>query len=140
MPTKSDFTQTVFMVASSSAGSATIDMSNYITAINGFKINAMNQESHAMGDSWREVLFTGVRSGDDITISGFYDTDTSGPHAYFGHTTDVGAERKAFMRFSTNESASFSYLELSYSRKPVRNELTAFEAVLAITGAVVTNT
>lgn len=137
---KTDFVQTVFMVASSSAGSATIDMTSYIITINGFKINAMQQDGHTMGDAWVKHYFTGVRSGDNITIGGFYDDVTSGPHAYFGHTTDVGAERKAFMRFSTNESVTFSYLQESYSRKPQRNQLTDFEAVLAITGAVVTGT
>ena len=137
---KTDFVQTVVMVASSSAGSATIDMTQYITAINGFKVNAMNQETHTMGDAWVEKLYTGVRSGDDITLSGFYDDATSGPHAYFGHTTDIGARRNISMRFATADSVTFKYLELSYSRKPVRNELTAFEVVLSPTGAITTST
>ncbi len=137
---KTDFVQTVVMVASSSAGSATIDMSQYIIAINGFKVNAMNQESHTMGDAWVEKLYTGVRSGDDITLSGFYDDATSGPHAYFGHTSDIGAERKMSIRFATADSVIFNYLELSYSRKPVRNELTGFEVTISPTGTITTST
>lgn len=137
---KTDFVQTVVMVSSSSGGSATVDMSSYIITFNGFKINAMQQEAHTMGDSWVKRLFTGVRSGDNITIGGFYDDAASGPHVYFGHTSDVGAERKMFIRFSTNESLTFSYLEESYSRKPQRNQLTDFETILMITGAVTTST
>lgn len=137
---KTDFVQTVVMVSSASGGSATIDMTQYITAINGFKVNAMNQETHTMGDAWVEKMYTGVRSGDDITISGFYDDATSGPHAYFGHTTDIGAERKMSIRFATADSVVFQYLQLSYSRKPVRNELTAYEMVCSPTGAITTST
>ena len=137
---KTDFTQTVVMVASASNGSATIDMSSYIITFNGFKLNAMQQEAHTMGDTWVKRLFTGVRSGDNITIGGFYDDAASGPHAYFGHTTDIGAERKMFIRWSTNESVTFNYLEEAYSRKPQRNQLTDFEVVIAVTGAVTTST
>ena len=128
----------VIGVTTASGSTAIVDMSPYIETINGVKINAMTQETHTFGDSWVENMFTGVKSVDDITVGGFYDDIASGPHAYMGQTSDIGAKRQAEISFGASDLVHFSYVLLSYQRAPTRNELTRFESVWKITGAVTT--
>lgn len=127
--------------SSASGTTVTHNLSNYIDTLNGFKINAMTQESHAFGDSWVENLYTGVKSADDITVGGFYDdVAASGPHALFGNTSDIGAERNCEIDFGSSDIVAFKYIELSYQRTPNRGELTRWEMVMKVSGAVTTAT
>lgn len=129
-----------FGVTTASGATAIVDFSQYVDTINGFKINAMSAETHTFGDSWVENTFTGVRQVDDLTVAGFYDDIASGPHAYFGQTTDIGAERQFEIDFGSSDIVHGSYILASYTRSPTRNELTRYEAVLKIHGTVTTTT
>lgn len=131
-----------FTVSSASGTTVTHNLANYIDTINGFKLNSMLQESHAFGDAWVENLYTGIKSADDVTVGGFFDdVAASGPHALMGQTSDLGAERNCEIDFTgTSDIVAFKYLLASYQRSPVRGELTRFEAVLKVSGAVTTAT
>lgn len=128
----------VIQVTSSSSTGAFHNISDYITDFSGLNIEAILEESHAVGDSWREVLYTGFRQANEITMGGFYDdAAASGPHALFGQATDLGAERVMKLNFgTTNAYPKFDYIIRSYNRTPTRGQLTRFEAVLAISGAI----
>ena len=125
-------------VTTASGSTAIKDLSAYIETINGVKINAMTQETHTFGDSWVENMFTGVKQVDDITVGGFYDDAATGPHLLMGQTSDIGAERQFEIDFGSSDIVHGSYVLLSYARNPTRNELTRFEAVWKITGALTT--
>ena len=129
-----------FGVTTASGSTAIVDFSNYIDTYSGAELSAIVQESHAMGDSWAESLYAGIRKMAPITVGGFYQDVASGPHAYFGQTTDLGAKRQAEVDFGSSDIVHFSYLLTSYKRQPKRNELTRFEAVLQPTGTVSTAT
>ncbi len=129
-----------FSVSSASGSTLMVPLTQYVDTINGVKINAMTQETHTFGDSWVENTFTGVKSVDDVTIAGFYDDIASGPHFYMGQTSDVGAERQFEIDYGSSDIQHGSYVLLSYNRKPTRGELTRYESVLKISGAITTTT
>ena len=135
---KTDFTITGFRITTTSATAAYHDLSQYIIDFSGLEILAETQESHAMGDTWEEHLYAGLRKASPITIGGFYDdVAASGPHAILGQTTDVGAERNIKVNFgTTNAYPKVDVIVKRYSRKPSRGELTKWEAELQPTGAV----
>ena len=135
---KTDFTISAFRLTSSSATAAFHDLTQYITEFDGLELLAETQESHTMGDSWAEEAFTGLRRVSPIKIGGFYDdVAASGPHALLGNTTDIGAERVIKLNFgTTNAYPKVDVIVKRYSRKPVRGELTKFEAEFIPTGAV----
>jgi hypothetical protein len=117
------------------------DLSQYIREVGGVNIEALTQESHAFGDAWVEHLYTGVRRVNEITLSGYYDdAAATGPHALFGQTSDIGAEREIEFDFGSSDIVHFDYLLASYNRMPVVGELTRFEATIRPTGAVTTAT
>lgn len=114
----------------SSATTTFDDLSQYITEFSGIELSAETEESHAMGDGWAENLYTGLRRVGPITIGGFYDDiGTSGPNALMGNATDIGAEKciKAYFG-TTNVIVKQKVIEKRYNRRPVRGELTKYEA------------
>lgn len=135
---KTDFTITAFKLTSTSATGAFHDISQYITEFDGLEILAETIESHTLGDAWAEVAYTGLRRMSPIKISGFYDdAAASGPNALLGNATDVGAERVIKLNFgTTNAYPKTDVIVKRFSRKPVRGELTKFEAELLPTGAL----
>ena len=135
---KTDFTISAFRLTSTSATTAFHDLAQFITEFSGLEILAETEETHTMGDSWAEESFTGLRRVSPITIGGFYDdVAASGPHALLGNTTDIGAERVIKVNFgTTNAYPKTDVIVKRYSRKPVRGELTKWEAELLPTGAV----
>ena len=124
-------------VTSSSTTGAFNDISDYITDFSGWITEAVLQESHAMGDSWKEELDTGLRKMPDITITTFYDdVAATGPVALFGTLSMLGAERVMKINLgSTNAYPKFDFIIKGVERLPKRNELTGFRIVCAPTGA-----
>ena len=114
------------------------DISQQVTDISGFMIEAILQETHTFGDTWTENSFVGVRRVGDITISGFYDDDTStGVGGIFANATDVGAERVFKLNTgTTNAYPKFDGIVKSFTRTPSVGALTGFELVLSPTGAL----
>ena len=138
---KYGFNQTLFGVTTASGSTTIKDLSQYVDTWSGADIEAILQESHTMGDSWKEFLYTNIRELKPITLDGFYDdVAASGPHAVFGQTSDLGAQRDAECDFGASDIIHFTYLLRSYKRQPTRNELTRYSAVLQPTGAVSTAT
>lgn len=110
------------------------EMKNYIDTINGLDIEALIQESHAFGDSWVEHLYSGVKRGGPLTLSGFYDdTGTTGPDAKFN---TVGTEVAVVITWGGSKTSTFTGLVTAYRRLPVRGESTRFEVTLNPTGAI----
>lgn len=125
-------------VTTTSATASFRDITQQVTEMDGFMIEAILEESHTFGDSWTEQSFVGVRRIGDITIRGFYDDDTStGTFGIFGNATDAGAERVMKLDTgTTNVYPKFDFIVKSYTRQPSIGELTKFELVLAPTGAL----
>lgn len=118
------------------SGGTPVDMSNYVDTINEVNVSAKLQESHAMGDSWVEQLFTGVKSMAPITLEGFYDDAAStGPDVVFnapGNTTT----RTLQIVYGAAKSTSVETIITNYVRRVVRGDLTRFAVTLTPTGTV----
>ncbi len=119
------------------------NMSQYVTALNGFKINAETVDTTYLGSTWLTKAAAGVKSVDDITLEGFYDdTATTGPDAIFsdvGNTNTTGITRTLKITWDMPTAAKTSSVECiikSYERAPVKGELTKFTVVLEPTDAV----
>ena len=126
-----------FTITSSSSTGTFNDISNYITEFSGLNIEAVLQESHAFGDSWKEQLYTGFRMAADITVKGFYDdVAATGPNALLGQA-NIGGERVIKLNVgTTNSYPKMDVLVKSYDTLPKRGQLTEFSCVLAVTGAI----
>lgn len=114
------------------------NISQQITEWSGLNFEANIQESHAMGDAWREFANSGFRQIDEISLQGFYDDDTStGVSGIFFETTDPGAERVMKINWGTTNSYSkFDFLILRAQIMPKRGALTEFEVTIQPTGAL----
>ena len=122
-----------------SAGT-TVNVSQSILEINGVDVEAMIEESHTMGDSWVEQLYTGLRRGGDITVRGFYDDDSDTGFDFMfkdvGNAgTSGGASRTLKITWGGTKTTTVETIIKNYRRLPTRGELTKAEAVLAPTGA-----
>ena len=110
------------------------DLSSYIDTINEFTVEALLQEGHAFGDAWVKQLFTGVKRGNALTVEGFYDdTATDGPDAILNA---IGDTRGVEITWGGSKKSTFDAIITSYSRRPVRGDLTRFSCVLTPTGEV----
>ena len=120
------------------SGGSLIDMSNYILEHSEVSIEGLFEESHAIGDTWKENLPVGVKMLSEITISGFFDdTATTGPEAIFNAVaaTVAVASRTLKVTWGVNTTSVETYIK-KYSRAPVRAGLTKFTVILLPTGAV----
>ena len=124
-------------VTTASATGSYQDISQSVTEIDGFMVEAILEESHTFGDAWTEQSFVGVRRVGDITIRGFYDdAASSGNATIFGNASDPGAERVLKLNVGTADKyPKCDVIVKSYTRQPAVGELTKFELVLAPTGA-----
>lgn len=121
------------------SGGTPVNMSDYILTINGVDIEAILEESHSFGKSWREFLATGIRQVGEITLGGFYDdTASSGPDAIFNAVASgpSAGTRTLQVVYGGGKSTSVECVIKAYNRRPVRGELTKFEVVLAPSGQV----
>lgn len=132
------FDDAKFSITSATNATVRIPMTQYIETINGIRIEGIVQETHTMGDSWREQAFVGVKQADDLTISGFYNDIASGPNFYWGNVANVGTSGRFIFDAGASELLFGAYVLKSYSKMPTRNELTKYEAVLGVTGAITT--
>ena len=112
---------------------STKDLHPYITDIGNFNIEALTEEGHTFGDDWVKHLFTGIKKGNDLTLSGFYDDETDGPDDVL---SNVGSTVPVVIKWGGTKMSSFDALIKSYSRNPSRGELTKFSSTLVPTGEV----
>ena len=137
---KRGFDVAVFKATTSTSTGAYHDLSQYVDTISAPEIQALLEETHAMGDAWVEHSYIGVRMAPEITFSGPYeDVAASGPVAIFGNATDVGAERNIKVEFGGGGAFKVDVIVKSFKKIPTRSALTRFEAVLQPTGAVTTS-
>jgi len=123
------------MIKIDNNASVATDLSSYIDTINEFTVEALLQEGHAFGDEWVKQLFTGVKRGNALTVEGFYDdTAAAGPDAILNA---IGDTRGVEIAWGGSNKSTFDAIITSYSRRPVRGELTRFSCVLTPTGEVV---
>lgn len=114
-----------------------VDLSAYITSINGFDINAITEENTPFGAGWVGHLAVGVKEVPEIVVGGFYDdTASTGPVAVLGGT-NVGATRT----FTLDPGGSGNDVNVEaiirrFSIRAISKELTKFECALQPTGAV----
>lgn len=123
----------------STEGGSLVDISQYILTIGGVEVEAILQESHSFGDSWFEMLATGLRKMNPVVLGGFYDdTATTGPDAIFKNVQDSPADgtRTLVITWGGSKTTTVEVWIQKYARRAVRNELTAFEVTLQPTGSV----
>ena len=109
-------------------------VSTDILDLPGLEIEAGSEESHGFGDSWAEVLATGLKRCADITLKGFYDdTAATGTHALFNRAGSIAPMK---ITWGGTYSSAFDVLIQKYRRLPARGALTKFEAALQVTGDV----
>lgn len=128
------------VVFDNSAGT-TVNISQSVLEINGIDIEAMLEETHAAGDSWREQLFTGLKTVGDITIKALYDDDSdTGANFMFNDPgnagTSGGASRTLAITWGGTKVTTVETIIKNFRRLPSRGALTKCEVVLAPTGAV----
>lgn len=116
------------------------DMTNYVTELGGVKITSNMQASTAFGDTWEEMLPSGVKKMDAITVKGFFDdTASTGPHVVFGDPDDSpqDATRTLTIVFGNSKQVSVETRLVSYAVTGKVGSLTEFEASIQPTGAAV---
>jgi hypothetical protein len=123
-------------ITTTSATTAFVDLSPFLTEFSGMEILTDLLEAHVMGDTWEKWASPNLKKQSPITLGGFYDDVTSGPHTHLGQASDIGAERVIKVNFgTTNVYPKTDVIVKRYSRKPARGELTKFEVELQPTGA-----
>ena len=114
-----------------------VDMSAYIDEVNEVNVEALLQESHTFGDSWVENLYTGVKRGNPITFSGFYDdTATTGPDVIFNVLGDTREVKITYDGSTGAKYTLFRAIITSYVRSPSRGENTRYSVTLTPTGEI----
>lgn len=117
------------------SGGTPVDMSNYITeGPSPAEVEAILEETTALGDTWEEHHDTGIRRAPEITLSGPYDdTATTGPDAIFNA---VGATRTAKWTFGGSKTFEVETIIRRYRVNLKRGGLHMFEVTLQPTGTV----
>jgi uncharacterized protein (DUF2147 family) len=115
------------------------NMSAHIREIGGVKVEAITEESHPFGVSWKEKLPTGLAQVADVEITGFYDTTaTTGPHVVFmvqsGDRDPQGSTRS--FSFAPGDGKTFTCETRlkSYEVLGKVGALTQYKAVVEFTG------
>jgi hypothetical protein len=115
-------------------GGTLVDMSQYVTQVNGFEKEMLIEEITAAGNDDQAWASVGIGKVSDITLSGpFNDTATTGPHAIFNSR---GSTRTLKLTIGGTITQQVECIIQKYAIKPTRNALTQFEVTLKPTGAV----
>lgn len=110
------------------------EMKTYIDGMSNFEVGAVLVDGHTMGDSWVEKLYTGLKEGKPVTLTGVYDdTATTGPNAVF---IGVGDTRTLLFTWGGSKTSSMEAIISNYKRIPAKGDLTRFEVELIPTGTV----
>ena len=127
-------------IADSSAGT-TVNVTQSILEIGVPEVEGVTEESHGLGDSWREHLFVGLRQAGELTITGFYDDAAStGFDAMFndpGNTKTANTTTRTFqIGLGGSKTMTFEGWIRSYQRVMARGALTRATAIISVSGAV----
>ena len=99
----------------------------------------LEDETHALGDSWFESLATGLRRMQDVELSGFYDnTATTGPDAIFNAVFNSPADTTRTLKFTWGgtKTTEVETLIMFYERRAAVATLHRYTVGLRPTGAV----
>ena len=119
------------LVMDSTAGT-TVNITASILEIGVPEVEGIMEESHTMGDSWREFLFAGLRQAGEMTLVGFYDDAAStGFDAMLndpGNTKTAGTTtRSVVITFGGTKTASFEAWIRAYRRRLARGTVSQAE-------------
>jgi len=114
------------------AGAVLRDISQLVRAVNGASIEALVQDSHAFGDSWGEVLYTGFAKMGAVVLDGLYDDGANTPDALWSR----GATRQLKFTWGSTKTTSFNVVMTKYDRSPEIEKAHKYQMTLTPTGAV----
>jgi hypothetical protein len=120
-----------------------VDISAYVTAINGFKRNAPTVELTPAGAGDAVHLFGGLLTCDEVQITGPYDdAATTGPDALFidlGCKSTSGGTRTLKLTYGSTKYSSVEVIITGYDRNPVKGNPNMYTVTLQPTGNVTEN-
>lgn len=127
-----------YKVTTTSATAAYRDISQQVLEFSGIDLEAILEQGHTFGDAWEESAYTGMRKINEITMTTFWDDDTStGVQGMFGNASDIGAERNIKINLgTTNAYPKFDFIIRRVSKKPQVGALTKCDIVIVPTGAL----
>ena len=109
------------------------DISNEVWTFNGMDVQAVLEDSHGASDAWVERLFTGLRQGADVTITGPYDDQAATATAYLDGSE--GEVRTIRATWGGTKTTAFEAIIMSFKRLAQRGQITKYEATFSLTGA-----
>jgi hypothetical protein len=112
---------------------ASKDMHPFLLDFGGLDIEAITEEGHTFGDDWVKHLFTGLKQGNDISMTLLYDDDADGPDDVLNN---VGDEVAVAITWGGANISSFDAIIKNYSRNPARGEMTKANCTLVPTGEI----
>ena len=96
-------------------------------------------ETTALGDSARAYTPIGITSGENISLTGIWDTSSNATHAVLAAVDDGPQDdtREAVIVFGDSKTATIQTRLISYSVIASNDNIQTFSAELQVTGAVV---
>ena len=127
-----------YKVTTTSATASFRDISQQVLEFSGLDLEALLEQGHTFGDAWEESAYTGMRKINEITMTAFWDDDTStGVQGIFGNASDVGAERVMKINLgTTNAYPKFDFIIRRVNKKPSVGALTKADIVIVPSGAL----
>jgi len=130
----------VSMTYEATPGGTARALTAFITG--GLTVNMSSEmaETTALGDSAKAYTPIGITSGENISITGIWDTTgTTGTHAILAAVDDGPQDdtREAVIVFGDSKTATIQTRLISYSVIASNDNIQTFSAELQVTGAVV---
>lgn len=111
------------------------DISQHVRSINGVETEYILEESHSFGDTWFEMLQTGLRKMNPVEIGGIYDdTASTAPNAIFNGTHAVTRTLK--ITWGGTKTTTVEVWIQKYTRSPELGGFTKYSVTLQPTGSV----
>lgn len=106
----------------------------YVSELNGINVEAILEEVTAGGDTADAWASVGLVSGGEFSISGPYNDAADGPDDKFAGAG--GTTFAVIVTWRSGKTSTFNAILRSYQRSAGRGELTKYEAMFRITGAI----
>lgn len=116
------------------SGGTPVDLSDYIETLGGFKVTPIIEEHTPAGSSWVGRVFTGIKNGEPVPCTGWYDdTADTGPVAVLN---SPGSERTLTVTWGSTNTRSAEVLLGSFNIVAKSEAMTRFEIELLPNGEV----
>lgn len=112
-------------------------VTNHILTMGGVELTSAMEESHAMGDSYKEHTPTGLLWMEDLELEGHWDTTaTTGPHVVFIAPDDGPQDntRTLVVVFGDSKTMTVETRLVKYTVLAINGQLTRFKALIRPTG------